>query len=96
MNPTEFQSQYLNAPVIDPRESLLRRLAEEYEQCTESYDRTVCTLRNSSGIAMPATSRETSLISRNALRTLRAISEREEIPVQDLRQAIGRYNGGRK
>lgn len=90
MNPSEFNSQYLNEPVIDPRESILHGLAEEYHQCTESYDRTVCALRNPAGIAVPANSRESSLINRHATRILEAISEREGVSIQELRQAISR------
>lgn len=70
----------------------LYELAKEYHEKTEEYDRTVCSVRNERGIAMPANGYELSLINRNAYAVReRILKENPNITSRQLHGAITSY-----
>jgi hypothetical protein len=82
-----------------PMDDLLRKLADEYHERTEAYDRTVCSAKLRDGTAMPVTPRELGLINRNALMVLRELEGRAVASGADrkaLMDAIRRTEPGEK
>lgn len=64
---TKFESEYLGVPWGEQwKEKHLRKLAREYHERTEAYDRTVCTGPIVRGGIMPATPEQHALINRHA------------------------------
>lgn len=72
----EFHALYQCTFQPSERDQQLRSVAERYVQESEAYDRTVCTVctgRIGRDGVMPATAREITLISRNALQLMDAL-----------------------
>lgn len=66
MTQSEFTQQYVGT-FDDEHSRKVKEFADRYELGCENYDRTVCSIRNERGVAMPANWREQGLVSRNAL-----------------------------
>lgn len=49
----------------------LFKIAQKYVDDTERYDRSVCSLREANGVAMPGSPKEKALIGENAHKTMR-------------------------
>lgn len=87
---TQNDDQIYQLYELSEAEELLRRLAQQYHEETEAYDRTVCSaLRN--GIAIPTTVAEGGLISRNARQTLERLAGENGVPRDALLRAIQQY-----
>lgn len=71
-----WRSLYLCEP--KPTDHRLVDLAIEYATTCEAFDRTVCTGPVIHGEIMPATNRETYLITRHAIATFNAIAARAD------------------
>lgn len=71
----------------------LSAAAEQYVAETEAYDRTVCTGPIKHDSIMPATSREHSLVNRNAIRALdRLCTQHPDFTRQQIRREISRLD----
>lgn len=74
-------------------ERRLSSAAEQYVTETEAYDRTVCTGPIRHGSIMPATTREHSLVNRNAMRAMDYLcTQHPEFTRQQIRCAISRVD----
>ena len=74
-------------------EQRLSAAAEQYVAETEAYDRTVCTGPIKHGSIMPATTREHSLVNRNAMRAMDYLcTQHPEFTRQQIRRAISRVD----
>ncbi len=90
-----FQQEYLQTPPPPRGDSELTRLAEQYHERTEAYDRTVCTGNDfdSVGGIIPAGPEEQQLIQRHAhgvFEELAKAAARRGITRTELRRAISR------
>jgi len=63
----EFEREYFGFPIeLTIEEKRLRKLALEYHERTEAYDRTVCSGFNSCNRTIPVNSQQVSLVNLNA------------------------------
>ena len=89
---SSFGNQYLGEfPKPSEEDLAARELALEYHKRTESYDRSVCSLRDARGIAMPADGYERGFINANARKVYRDVIDKaqlQEIPRHKLLAAI--------
>jgi hypothetical protein len=88
MHRTDFERQLLGEW---PEDVVLRRLAEQYHEQTERFDRTVCTGPVTNGSIRPANPEEHRVIERNARETFEALLRVAEVSGysrQRLRDAI--------
>lgn len=68
-----FQNEYMGLTWLDEEAADRRKREEEYQQRTESYDRTVCTGPVCNGVIWPANEVERSLITRHAIMVRRQL-----------------------
>lgn len=88
---TAFANLYLGVFTPTESERRLSAAAEQYIEETEAYDRTVCTGPIKHGTIMPATSREHSLVNRNAIRAFdRLCTQHPEFTRQRIRREVAR------
>lgn len=81
----------------------LEEIAMQYHDNTERYDRTVCTGRMMNGVAVPADSRQFSLINRNAhvernnaIRKGQDIGYNSDVVERAIREAAAYHNYDRR
>lgn len=84
----------LGQEALAKRAQLLDRLAAEYHEVCEAYDRTVCTGPIRDGRIMPtAGTKESALINKNSRDVRdRMLRERPGLTRQELQEAIGRHH----
>lgn len=89
-----FVQEFLGIPQIPTeRDRFLDRLAEEYHERTEAFDRRVCS-GEKDGVAMPTNGRESGQINRHALQVRKELLERGMgygITSKELHRAIQRH-----
>ncbi len=94
MDRSEFYNETLGTPYLTERELLLAKLAEEYHEVCEAYDRTVCTGEIRDGRIMPTMgTKESALINKNSRDVRdRMLREHPGLTRHELQEAIGRYH----
>lgn len=74
---------------LTEKDRRLYKLAKQYHDETESYDKSVCSIIDDRGVAMPANIYEQRMINRNALKVRqRLLESNPEIEPSELHRAI--------
>lgn len=77
---------------LTEKDHRLYELAKQYHEETEAYDKTVCSVQNERGVAMPIDAYEHGLINRNALKVRkRLLDDNPDIGRTELHRAISKY-----
>ena len=98
MNDEQFKHEYYHCKWhLDPRAERLNELAHKYHMTCEIYDKTVCRgVSYYDGTAMPLSTWERCMISKNASEVLQMIyieASKDNFSNQEVRNAICRWNG---